>query len=183
MSSAVSNSELKACTQQLLWQLNYLPSPFIRLFVSFIVFSFPGFTYLLALHQDWLCYILGQVPFLRTLTSALKLPSLKSISSTDMLCSRADTKPCLYHVSSSNSVLAEGTYEGSNKEAQLQSGAIAQCLRACSSHREPGFISNTQPSSTPVPRDPVPSSDLCRHQAPKWCMHIHAGKISINIKE
>lgn len=31
-------------------------------------------------------------------------------------------------------------------------------------------------SVTPVPEDPIPSSDLCEHHAHAWYTHIHGGK-------
>lgn len=49
------------------------------------------------------------------------------------------------------------------------------------SYRPHGFTSQHSHSgskvpATRVPGDPVPSSDLCRHQAPTYYRYIHTGK-------
>ena len=36
--------------------------------------------------------------------------------------------------------------------------------------------SSSQPSVTPVPGDPMPSSELCGCQEHKWCTDKHVGK-------
>jgi hypothetical protein len=35
---------------------------------------------------------------------------------------------------------------------------------------------------TPVPGDPIPSSEVLRYQAYTWCTDMHAGETPINIK-
>lgn len=57
----------------------------------------------------------------------------------------------------------------------------------CCSGRGLGFGSqnshgSSQPSITLIRGDPVPSSDLYRHQACTWCTFIHEGKCTHKIK-
>ena len=55
-------------------------------------------------------------------------------------------------------------------------GEMAQWLRALA--KDPGFDSQhlhggSQPSVTPVPGDPMPSSGSCGLQAHTWCIDVH----------
>ena len=41
---------------------------------------------------------------------------------------------------------------------------------------------SSQPSITPVPRDPIPVSRHCRYQVHMWCTSSHGDKTPIRIK-
>lgn len=57
--------------------------------------------------------------------------------------------------------------------------ALAEDLRSV--HSEPNH--GSQASVTPVPGNPMPSSDLCRHQASTGRTDKHAGKTTIHIPQ
>lgn len=57
-------------------------------------------------------------------------------------------------------------------------GSVVKSI--CYSCREWGFSPITP--VTTVSGDQIPSSGLCRHQAPLWYMCIHVGNILIHVK-